>query len=57
MVESLFGIFIWTMAAAAAILAAVPDALAQLNTVLTQCGIATVVEQTNLINNEAFTSI
>jgi hypothetical protein len=31
-------------AAAAAILVAVLDALAQLNTVLTQCGITTVVE-------------
>jgi hypothetical protein len=43
-------------AAAAAVLAAVPDALAQLNTVLMQCGsTTTVAEQTNLINNEGFT--
>jgi hypothetical protein len=45
-------------AAAAAILVAVPNALAKLNTVLTQCGItAVVVEQTNLISNECFTLI
>jgi hypothetical protein len=43
--------------AAAAILAAVSDALAQRNTVLTQCGITTVAEQTNLINNEGFALI
>jgi hypothetical protein len=41
----------------AAILAAVPDALAQINTVLTQCGITTAAEHTNLINNEGFTLI
>jgi hypothetical protein len=43
--------------AAVILVAAVPDALAQLNTVLTQCGITTVVEQTNLIDNEGFTLI
>jgi hypothetical protein len=31
--------------------------LAQLNTVLTQCGITTAAEHTNLINNEGFTLI